>query len=50
MGLTIHYSIAVPKDWSNKTVRAVSFAHARKKGAIAYPAVEPELLRVIIAD
>ena len=31
-------------------VKAVSFAHARKKAAVAYPAVEPQLLRVIIAD
>lgn len=31
------------------SVRAVSFDHARRKATAAYPTVEPELLRVIIA-
>lgn len=31
------------------TVKALSFKHARDKALKAYPHVEPELLRVIIA-
>jgi hypothetical protein len=31
------------------SVQAMSFDHARRKATATYPAVEPELLRVIIA-